>query len=84
MASRFVLDKLDLDFAAALLLASLGLVVVVIVIAGAIDRVVVGNERVVADVVGGHGVVGTRSSRMHVEGALAFTHRICGRRRIRV
>jgi hypothetical protein len=81
MASRFVLYELDLYFAAPLLLAGLWLLVVVVVIACRVDCVVVGDERVVADVVRVNGVSLTRSGRMHVESALAFPHRICGRRR---
>ena len=49
MPPRFVLNEFDLDLPAASLLVGLGLVVVVIVVAGAIDGVMVVNETVLAD-----------------------------------
>jgi hypothetical protein len=84
MASRFVLYELDLYFATTLLLAGLGLVLVLVVVAGRVNCIMVRDERVVADVVRVDGVVGGGSTGMHVEGALAFAHGICGRRRTRL
>lgn len=47
--SRLVLDKLDLDLAAAGLLVGLGLLVVVVVVGRAVDSGVVVDERVFTD-----------------------------------
>lgn len=50
MTSRFVLDEFNLNLAAACLLVALWFhIVVVVVVAGAVGRVVVVDERVVAD-----------------------------------
>lgn len=76
MTSRFVLDELDLDLSSSSLLVALGLCVVVIVVVSAtLRRVVVVDERVVANLwAGGRGRMAV-CRRAVVEGALAFAHR---------
>ena len=50
MTSRFVLDEFNLDLAATSFLVALGFhIIIVVVVGGAVDRVVVIDERVVAD-----------------------------------
>ena len=77
MTSRFILNKLDFDFPASGLLVRLGLVLFFVVVARAIDGVMVVDKRIVA-----HGASGGRvgigwsdGSWMHVQGPLPLAHR---------
>jgi hypothetical protein len=74
MTSRFVLDKFNLDLPAASLLVGLGLVVLLLVLAGAVDGVVVVDEGVVADLARRRGVVLGDARLVDVEGPLPLAH----------
>jgi ABC-type dipeptide/oligopeptide/nickel transport system permease component len=78
VTSRFVLDKLDLDFAPSCLLLRFGLLFIVVVVAAALGSIMVVNERVIGDRGGLAGVClgvcGCYVSWMHVECALTFAH----------
>lgn len=80
MTSRFILNKFDLDLSPSCFLVRLGLLVVIVVLSSTVDRVVIVDKRVITNWGGGGTrwsrmtICGRRSGRMHVEGALAFTH----------
>ena len=78
VTSRFVLDKLDLDFAPSRLLLRFGFLFVVVIIAAALSSIMVVDERVIGDRGGlawvGLGVCGGYVSWVHVESALTFAH----------
>jgi hypothetical protein len=56
MTSRFILDKFNLDLSSSRLLVRLGFLFVFVVLAVAVDRVVVVDKRVIAH--GGGGATG--------------------------
>lgn len=80
MTSRFILNKFNLDLSSSCFLVRLGLLFVFVILSIAVDRVMIIDERVVTYWGGtstrriGMAVCGRRSSRVHVESALAFTH----------
>ncbi len=79
MTSRFVLDEFNLDLAATSFLVALWFhIVVVVFVAGAVDRVVVIDERVVADGGPGEGL-GMGVERAWEVGALTLVAHCGGR-----
>ena len=75
MTSRLVLDKFNLDLSATSLLVGLGLVLLLIVLAGAVDGVVIVDEGVVADLAWRGRVLLGDVGGVEVEGPLPLAHR---------
>jgi hypothetical protein len=78
VTSRFVLDKLDLNFAPSRLLLRFGLVLVLVFVSSALGGIMIIDERVLGNrgcLTGvGLGVCWSYVSWVHVESALAFAH----------